>query len=313
MKKLSIVVAILLILAICLCACSAEDIARNIADKVVPEDKKPQPKPDEEQQQEEGQQQEGGEQEGSEDGDEDGEGDEEGGTEYTPKDIVDETDYGPQNKSLTEEQFYAAFDYVTNFKNCTITVINTLQSPGVENNVVRDSSLYKYVINETALMQYRQDDEGNLLPVEYICIKNGQLLRYEYVNDFETNGYMWKEEYEPEETEEVDLRDWIPTTVGSLIYGAKDPTSEDCYYKYEDFRYNEGSDLYTTNKSETAFTQINVMMQLSIKGGKLVYINELNVGIWGTTTDLMYSQDEYSIDYTSQVIDVPAELAALIP
>ena len=55
------------------------------------------------------------------------------------------------------------------------------------------------------------------------------------------------------------------------------------------------------------------MMQLSIKGGKLVYINELNVGIWGTTTDLMYSQDEYSIDYTSQVIDVPAELAALIP
>ena len=274
MKKLAIVIALLLIFTICFCACSAEQFALDLADRIVEKEGKiPSKNTDgdkqEEQGDESGEDEQGGEDEGE------GEGDE--GGEYTPKTIDDQTDYGPQNKSLTEEQFYAAFDYATNFKNCIITVINTLQSPGVENNVVRDSSLAKYVINETALMQYRQDDEGNLLAVEYICIKNGQLLRYEYVNDFETNGYMWKEEYEPEETEEVDLRNWIPTTVGSLIYGAKDPTSEDCYYKYEDFRYNEGSDLYTTNKSETAFTQINVMMQLSIKGGKLVYINELNV------------------------------------
>ena len=148
-----------------------------------------------------------------------------------------------------------------------------------------------------------------------MLIKNGYLYSYQLTYADDSDELVWKDENEPSEIEETNLKYLIPTTVGSLIDSANYIDDPEYGYKYEDFRYNENADLYTTNRSSYASGESDVLLQLAFNEGKLVYANELKVSLWegDIDTEIMYFQNEYAVTYGHQDIVIPDELAALIP
>ena len=317
MKKVLLVVSIIIVLVIglSLCACSAEDFAHAFIEEYEktnppPEKKQSDATPEGEETPEDGEDVDGDNQ--GEDGDEEGDGEDSG--EFVPMTIEDNTNYGAQNKSLTKEQFWAAFDYATNFKNFVVTKTCTIQSPGADNTILRTSDVSKFVIHETEYMYYSQDEEGNYFASEYVCIKNGQLLMYQLTYADDSTDLVWQEECEPQDTEETVLRAMIPTLVGTLIDCTNYPDDEESIYRYENFRYDEGSKIYTTNKSTYEQGASEVMTQLSFDANKLVWANELRVSIWDMDNikEVVYFQNEYSVQYNNVEIVIPAELEALL-
>ena len=303
MKKLAVVIALLLILTICFCACSGEQLAMDLADKVAQkEGLHPNKATDEDEQEEQA----GGETEG--DGEQGGE-DEGEYIEYPIKTIDDRTSYDEVTPSLTEEQYNAAFDYNTNFREFVMHQVSTIQAPGLDTTMDRTAGKKKYVFNENAFMVYVEDENGVLQPNEYILIKDGFIYTFGIGFDDETLEEIWVNESEPTETEETNIMRFIPTSIGLMI----DP---DCRRPYTDFRYNASADLYSTNKYDHSHGSATIVFHLSFKESKLVWAEEINATIAQDSNgvnEIMYFEEEYNIQYGHEDIVIPDELAALLP